>query len=82
MEKSFTPKFSVRNKTFNVSSKEDGNQSEVIKDYEQLDHKPQINGVTLIGNKSTEELKIETEKTTTAEFSRLKNIWDDAWNNV
>lgn len=52
-----------------------------VEDYEKLKNKPQINGVTLIGNKTTEELKIETEETEEIEWSVLKEIWEHAFTN-
>lgn len=40
-----------------------------VRDYEQLDNKPQIEGVTLIGDKSFEELNLQ--KVTNAEIEVL-----------
>ena len=49
------------------------------RDYEKLENKPQINGVTLIGNKSSEEIGIEeTEPLTNLEIEALfQSVFSD-----
>ena len=44
-----------------------------VKDYERLNNKPQVNGEELIGDKSTEDLKIIFSKTT-AEWAALTEL--------
>jgi hypothetical protein len=51
-------------------------QSVVEKDYEQLENKPQINGVNLIKNKSFEELGF-SELTALDVYNILDEIWRD-----
>lgn len=46
----------------------------VTTDYEELDNKPSINGVTLVGNKTSQELHIDEcdcEELTTAQLNAL-----------
>lgn len=52
----FSPSFSTNNHGF--STVKDQPEKPKTNDYEELIHKPKINGVTLIGDKTEKELKI------------------------
>lgn len=79
--KTFSGRFDVRNKGFDVTSK-DPTPGGGTDDYEELKHKPRINGVTLIGNKTPEDLNIDLENTSEMDFADIKHIWESAQNNV
>lgn len=67
------PSFSLRTKKGLSERLNLGNPyASGTKDYEQLTHKPQINGIELIGNKTTAELLIQdTEPLTNMEIEEI-----------
>lgn len=57
----FNASFSTNNHGFSTVKDQSGNP-EGTNNYEKLSHKPKVNGVTLVGDKSTEELNIDIPK--------------------
>ena len=49
--------------------------SVLVKDYEKLKNLPQINGVTLIGNQTSEDLLIETDKNFVFDQNEALDTW-------
>ena len=67
-----------------VLQKETVNVGGGTSDYNQLENKPKINGVTLQGNKTTEELGIVSKETDPTVPDYVKNIREEdieSWNN-
>lgn len=60
------------NSTFNVGM---GQVNAVSSDYNKLNNKPSINGVTLVGNKTNKDLGIEGDK----HFLFVQAIASDVW---
>lgn len=71
------------NGTFNVGLEKDkisfnsqmGQVNAVSSDYNKLNNKPSINGITLVGNKTNKDLGIEDDK----HFLFVQSIANDVW---
>ena len=68
-----------KNRAFNVREagvdiEKDYHGGEGTKDYNELSNKPQINGITLIGNKTTSDLGISADPLTEEQLTDLLDL--------